>query len=542
MKSITHNETKNKNKELRHINLMKNGKHKITLDNSVICKTPKTKEKTEDLRSTNLMKNGKHKISLDKSFVCKSPDSPSKKLSKLVHNKKNIQNSSLISLKSKSHHASIAAFKVDKKASNISKPDLSKIPLIKLTSTFIKSEIKTRNITEEMKINPESFKVYPKIESKDTKCSVKNADNSIVMSDILRNSFLTREKLTDDDKESLSTEDVPSKPSNEAEWCISSNNTFSHVLNPPSFGAKEIMQSNITSNKIVKTMVDRPKSIDTSWENPVIGVGSKKGIPSLLSKDNKPLKKMDKIYSSCSFTKDMLKKVNIIGPVDNKFIACVICTDKNEKMLVLVDQHAAHERIRLEKLLTQVGYYSNEKKKISGNNTALSPPASLYLSENDTSLMIHYKKEFDNVGLRFAFVKTTNSSSKNVFISSVPAIFVSGSELKLEAKGTVLNTDFLKEFIVEQIKYMKSTGCPCNTSSRTIFKALASYACHGAIRFGDKISLLTCRSIMKDLAKCDLPFQCAHGRPSIAPIFQINFLDHILKKKLSKPNLTKIMK
>ena len=34
----------------------------------------------------------------------------------------------------------------------------------------------------------------------------------------------------------------------------------------------------------------------------------------------------------------------------------------------------------------------------------------------------------------------------------------------------------------------------------------------GAIRFGDVLSFDDCEDIMNELSKCDLPFQCAHGR------------------------------
>ena len=355
------------------------------------------------------------------------------------------------------------------------------------------------------------------------------------MQEVLKKSFLKRGKLTTKSGiKDIKEVGIPLSD-NVTEWSVSSNDMLCHSLNPIS------TITDITPHKIVKPMVKSYRgNVDLSWGNPVIGGGNQSGIPSVAAKDKK-LQKCDKVYSSCSFTIDMLKRVQVIGSVDDKFIACLLHVNKGEEMLVLVDQHAAHERIRLEKLLNQVGYYSNEKKKkINGQRTQLSPPANLSIYENEVSMLVHYKKEFNNVGLNFSFVRSTTSSFHRVFVSSVPAIFVNGYELQLEARGSVVNTEFLKEFIREQIKYMQSTGCPCNMSSRTIFQALASYACHGAIKFGDKISLSTCKKIMEDLATCDLPFQCAHGRPTIVPIFKLNFLDGILNKPFEKPNLIKL--
>ena len=42
--------------------------------------------------------------------------------------------------------------------------------------------------------------------------------------------------------------------------------------------------------------------------------------------------------------------------------------------------------------------------------------------------------------------------------------------------------------------------------------------------FGDKLTLEDCRQAIDDLKKCDAPFQCAHGRPSVAPIVELSKL------------------
>ena len=40
----------------------------------------------------------------------------------------------------------------------------------------------------------------------------------------------------------------------------------------------------------------------------------------------------------------------------------------------------------------------------------------------------------------------------------------------------------------------------------------------GAIKFGDDLSLRECEDLIVSLRECQLPFQCAHGRPSIMPV------------------------
>ena len=52
------------------------------------------------------------------------------------------------------------------------------------------------------------------------------------------------------------------------------------------------------------------------------------------------------------FEREALKKSLLLDQIDKKFIAAVISPDPGKKFLVLFDQHAVHERIRVENLLS----------------------------------------------------------------------------------------------------------------------------------------------------------------------------------------------
>jgi len=43
----------------------------------------------------------------------------------------------------------------------------------------------------------------------------------------------------------------------------------------------------------------------------------------------------------------------------------------------------------------------------------------------------------------------------------------------------------------------------------------------GAIKFGDELSLSDCVRLIRQLSRCRLPFQCAHGRPSLVPLINV---------------------
>ena len=268
------------------------------------------------------------------------------------------------------------------------------------------------------------------------------------------------------------------------------------------------------------------------WNNPVLGVNNQANLPSLASsKSLLPRKSFDSIYNTFSFSKAMLKKVIVFGQVDDKFISCIFNSKTDGDILVLVDQHAVHERIRLEKLLKQIGYYKTDEKEkhLKSLVTRLFPPAHICFCESEIDLVRRYQIELQEVGLLFS-VSSQQKSSHSIVLRSIPCVFVNVCEYQPEAKGSVINSALVKDFILEQIKFICSTHGKCSLSSSTLFKAMASHACHGAIKFGDKLSLETCKKLMEELSECDLPFQCAHGRPSVAPLFKINHLNCLDKE------------
>mmetsp|Transcript_31920 Transcript_31920/g.42145 ORF Transcript_31920/g.42145 Transcript_31920/m.42145 type:complete len:92 (-) Transcript_31920:41-316(-) len=43
--------------------------------------------------------------------------------------------------------------------------------------------------------------------------------------------------------------------------------------------------------------------------------------------------------------------------------------------------------------------------------------------------------------------------------------------------------------------------------------------------FGDSLLLSECQDLVQSLSRCDLAFQCAHGRPSVIPLLNLNSMD-----------------
>jgi DNA mismatch repair protein MutL len=62
---------------------------------------------------------------------------------------------------------------------------------------------------------------------------------------------------------------------------------------------------------------------------------------------------------------------------------------------------------------------------------------------------------------------------------------------------------------------------------------LKRYACHSAIRFGQKLTNQEMESLVDQLFATDYPFTCPHGRPTI---LRVNLSD--LEKRFNRPSST----
>ncbi|KAJ7399514.1 DNA mismatch repair protein Mlh3 [Pitangus sulphuratus] len=130
------------------------------------------------------------------------------------------------------------------------------------------------------------------------------------------------------------------------------------------------------------------QSLLLEWDNPVFVPCPEIAVDVTSGQADSLAVKIHNILYPYRFTKDMVHSMQVLQQVDNKFIACLINT-RNEmdkkadgNLLILVDQHAAHERIRLEQLIADS--YEKEtsacgKKKIL--SSSISPPLEIEVTE-----------------------------------------------------------------------------------------------------------------------------------------------------------------
>jgi DNA mismatch repair protein MutL len=159
---------------------------------------------------------------------------------------------------------------------------------------------------------------------------------------------------------------------------------------------------------------------------------------------------------------------------------------QNERGLVLVDMHAAHERTCYEKL----------KKSYDANHLVtqnLLVPINIHLGEKDAALAIQQSDTFEKLGFNIALV-----SPENILVRAVPLL--------------------LKEDNIPQL--VKDLIADINTHHHTqrvtekIHALLGSMACHHAIRANRALTLTEMNALLRDMESTDATNQCVHGRPT----------------------------
>ncbi|XP_075281694.1 DNA mismatch repair protein Mlh3 isoform X1 [Opisthocomus hoazin] len=286
------------------------------------------------------------------------------------------------------------------------------------------------------------------------------------------------------------------------------------------------------------------QSLLAEWHNPVFVPCPEIAIDVTSSQADNLAVKIHNILYPYRFTKDMVHSMQVLQQVDNKFIACLINTrnemDKKEdgNLLILVDQHAAHERIRLEQLIADS--YEKEaaacgKKKLL--SSSISPPLEIEVTEEQRRFLRCCYKNLEDLGLELSFPETNNSL---ILVRKVPLCFIEREANELRRKRQPVTKSIVEELIQEQVELVQTTGGGARgTLPLTFLKVLASQACHGAIKFNEHLTLEESCRLIEALSSCQLPFQCAHGRPSMMPLADI---DHLQQEKQAKPNLARLRK
>lgn len=175
---------------------------------------------------------------------------------------------------------------------------------------------------------------------------------------------------------------------------------------------------------------------------------------------------------------------------------------ESEEGMVLIDQHAAHERVRYARFMKQL-------KEGTPWKQALLTPLQLDFGADGVRLLNEYKDEFAAVGFEIE-----SFGGNSFLIRSVPA----GLEKRDPERS-------LSEWLSELTQEWRKN--PVQDKQEAI---LTMAACRGAIKFGDALTMDEMKALLNDMSQTPNFTHCPHGRPSLIE-FHFDELETMFKRR-----------
>lgn len=162
-----------------------------------------------------------------------------------------------------------------------------------------------------------------------------------------------------------------------------------------------------------------------------------------------------------------------------------------EKKMFIIDQHAAHEKVKYERLMKQF-----REKQVTSQ--ALLPPIIVSLTAQEELVYQEYRENFANLGFEVeAF------GGREYALRSVPQDLYGCSEREL----------FLA--VLDELDQGVNRG-----SYKVIEEKIASMSCKAAVKGNNRLSLAEAQELIDELLTLQNPYNCPHGRPTIITMSQ----------------------
>jgi DNA mismatch repair protein MutL len=175
---------------------------------------------------------------------------------------------------------------------------------------------------------------------------------------------------------------------------------------------------------------------------------------------------------------------------------------ESDRGLVLLDQHAAHERILFEQMLSRLEL--NEQAP----SQKLLLPETVELSARDAAFLREQLGVLTRLG-----VGLSEFGERTFLLDALPP-FVKASDPR--------------RCVIELVDQLKAAGQEVN-ALRLGEHTVAKTVCRHAVKANDPLAGAELENLVEDLRRCTMPYTCPHGRPTL---IELNF--HELEKKFGR--------
>jgi DNA mismatch repair protein MutL len=159
---------------------------------------------------------------------------------------------------------------------------------------------------------------------------------------------------------------------------------------------------------------------------------------------------------------------------------------ENAQGLILVDMHAAHERITYERM----------KESFANGGIQTQPllvPESIAISQKEADCAEHHQETFKNLGFELQ-----RAGPETLLVRQVPVVLNRG---KVEQLVRDVLADLIEHGSSERIQHH-------------INEILSTMACHASVRANRKLTIPEMNALLRDMEATERSGQCNHGRPT----------------------------
>jgi DNA mismatch repair protein MutL len=161
---------------------------------------------------------------------------------------------------------------------------------------------------------------------------------------------------------------------------------------------------------------------------------------------------------------------------------------ESENGIVLIDQHAAHERVLFEQMLARV-------EREDAVSQRLLVPVTVELEPRMAEFVREQQEALNQVGL------DVRSMGGNAFI--------------IDGLPPMIKTQAVEPFFRDMVVDLMESGGEVRRKRRLSEEIVAKTVCRHAVKANDPLTLAEAEKLLVDLHACELPYTCPHGRPTM---------------------------